>query len=164
MKLTRKDGVSVLEYLFQYVYRFDLQRYYKRDSSTDVEILKLIILQNTCEWLLLDFEHFSIRSRKFHLKIIFDKISWNRKGIFFIIKLEPFWIYLGTFRPKFKETIVTFEISTLGFVKIQNLMLKGKIKFGCKNALFGYFQATIWKRYWHISNKCLRISQNVSLM
>ena len=45
--------------------------------------------------------------------------------------------YLGTFRPKFGKTFVTFEISA--FVKIRSFMLNKKTKFGTKIALFGYF-------------------------
>ena len=47
--------------------------------------------------------------------------------------------YLGTFRPKFGKTFVTFEISAFKFVKIRSSMLNKKTKFGTKTALFGYF-------------------------
>ena len=53
----------------------------------------------------------------------------------------PYWVFLtnnalfGYFRARIiKETVVTFEISTLKFVYLQNFMKKQKCKFGTKNA------------------------------
>ena len=59
------------------------------------ETFKTLILKNTCEWGLLDFEYVLCRSLKIHLKTIFDKMSseTGRKELF-ITKLELFWIYL----------------------------------------------------------------------
>ena len=51
-------------------------------------------------------------------------------------------LYLGILKLKFEKTIVIFEISVLKFIKIQIYMQNKKsLKYGTKNALFGYFGA-----------------------
>ena len=40
---------------------------------------------------------------------------------------------------EFENNIVIFEISTLGFVSLQNFAEKKMPKFWTKDALFGYF-------------------------
>ena len=49
--------------------------------------------------------------------------------------------YLGIFGPSFQKTMVIFEISTVKFVKLQNLPKKKKIsKFGTKMTYLSTFQ------------------------
>ena len=50
-------------------------------------------------------------------------------------------LYLGTFGLQFENNIVIFEINTLEFVYLQTFAEKKAkmLKFGIKNALFGYF-------------------------
>ena len=69
--------------------------------------------------------------------------------------------YLGILWVEFEKLIVTFGISTLGFVWLENFTKKQKrlnlgpkmTKFVTKNALFGCFGAGIWKQYWHFLNQ-----------
>ena len=61
-----------------------------------------------------------------------------------ILKFETRNVLLGIFRLKLvTKTIVIFGISTLEFAEMQKIVQnsnnKNKIKFGTKNALFGYF-------------------------
>ena len=73
--------------------------------------------------------------------------------------------YLGILWVEFEKLIVTFGISTLGFVWLENFTKKQKrlnlgpkmTKFVTKNALFGCFGAAIWKQYCHILNQYSRI-------
>ena len=44
---------------------------------------------------------------------------------------------------EFENTIVIFEISVLEIFLLQSLVPKKILKFGTKNALFGYFYAGI---------------------
>ena len=52
-------------------------------------------------------------------------------------------LYLGTFGLQFENNIVIFEINALEFVYLQTFAEKKAkmLKFGIKNALFGYFLA-----------------------
>ena len=60
-------------------------------------------------------------------------------------------LYFDIFGLEFQKSIVLFEISTLKFLKLQNLMKKMKMhKFVTKNALFMYFAHTVLKKYCHI--------------
>ena len=52
--------------------------------------------------------------------------------------------YLGIFEQEFQKNFAIFEISALKLALLQNLVQKIKIlKFGTKNALFGYFWTRI---------------------
>ena len=68
--------------------------------------------------------------------------------------------YSHIFGLEFSKAHVTFKISTLKFVKLQNITKKTKMhKFGTKNPLFGYFWGRILKNYCHIWNENPQISQ-----
>ena len=76
----------------------------------------------------------------------------------FIWYFWPKMPYLGIFDQEFQKNFAIFEISALKLALLQNLVQKIKIlKFGTKNALFGYFWARIWKWYCHIWNQHPRI-------
>ena len=62
--------------------------------------------------------------------------KWKR------LNLGPKMPYLGIFGKEIQESIAIFGMSTLDFVKLRNFVKKMKmLKFGTKNAWFGYFWA-----------------------
>ena len=76
------------------------------------------------------------------------------------VNLGPKMSYSHIFGLEFSKAHVTFKISTLKFVKLQNITKKTKMhKFGTKNPLFGYLWGRILKNYCHIWNENPQISQ-----
>ena len=64
-------------------------------------------------------------------------------------------LFGGIFGLEFEKAHLKSTPSNLSGCKV---WCKKKIlKFGTKNALFGYFWAGIWKYYCHVSNQCPRI-------
>ena len=56
-----------------------------------------------------------------------------------IVNYVPKMLYLGTFRAALEKTLVIFEISIFGFLKMQSFLLKKKLNLGPKLSCLGIF-------------------------